>query len=74
MLDFLLSAVLVTDLDHDASQEVVSYLTTYAPEKETEHTDRQSLTAPGRLQLVSKIRVVRLEAELPKLYTAFTRN
>lgn len=48
-------SLLVADLDGDGSHELISYLSTFS--------DGQS---PGNLQ--SHIRVIRLEAELPKLY------
>ena len=58
--------MIIADLDGDGSKELVSYLTTY----ETE--DDGKPPGSGRLILVSKVRVVRLEAELPKLYEAVT--
>lgn len=58
-LFFQEQSLIIADLDGDGSKELVSYLTTYDTEDD-------------RLMLVSKVRVVRLEAELPKLYEAVT--
>ncbi|KAK3912913.1 Protein FAM234A [Frankliniella fusca] len=59
-------SLIIADLDGDGSKELVSYLTTY----ETEEDGKPQ--GSDRLILVSKVRVVRLEAELPKLYEAVT--
>lgn len=59
-------SLIIADLDGDGSKELVSYLTTY------ETDDDGKPPGSGRLILVSKVRVVRLEAELPKLYEAVT--
>ncbi|KAI5736174.1 hypothetical protein M8J76_000651 [Diaphorina citri] len=53
-------SLLLADLDKDGSQDLISYLVTYAgPDKSS---DIQTWS------LVSQIRVIRLEHELPKLY------
>lgn len=58
-------SVIIADLDGDGSKELVSYLTTY-------ETEDDGVPGSDRLTLLSKVRVVRLEAELPKLYEAVT--
>lgn len=65
------SAVLIADLDQDGSQELISYLTTYTnnnPEGSSVASDA------SKWHLQSRVRVVRLEAELPKLYEAVARQ
>lgn len=59
-------SLLMADLDGDGSKELVSYSTTYDVEEDDK--DPQSY----RLTLLSKVRVVRLEAELPQLFKAVT--
>ncbi|RZC40925.1 hypothetical protein BDFB_006034, partial [Asbolus verrucosus] len=51
------NSILVGDLDQDGSQELISYSSTYVLKE-----DQQNWS------LVSNIKVIRLEAELPKLY------
>lgn len=52
------SSLLITDLDMDGSQELVSYSSTYLKREDPK----------DYWQLVSNMKVIRLEAELPKLY------
>lgn len=52
------SSLLITDLDMDGSQELVSYSSTYIKRDDLKES----------WQLVSNMKVIRLEAELPKLY------
>lgn len=68
---FSVTAVLITDLDQDGSQELISYLTTYTtdnPEVSSHASDA------SKWHLQSRVRVVQLEAELPKLYEAVARQ
>lgn len=63
--------MLIADLDQDGSQELISFLTTYTnnnPEGSSVATDA------SKWRLQSRVRVVRLEAELPKLYEAVARQ
>lgn len=53
--------VLLADLDKDGSQDLITYLVTYVPSEKT-------ADSPTSWSLVSQIRVIRLEHELPKLY------
>ncbi|KAF5278867.1 hypothetical protein FQR65_LT03556 [Abscondita terminalis] len=52
------NSLLITDLDKDGSQELVSYSSTFVQKDEPKEN----------WQLVSNMKVIRLEAELPKLY------
>lgn len=52
------NSLLISDLDMDGSQELVSYSSTFIKRDE----------AKENWQLVSNMKVIRLEAELPKLY------
>lgn len=71
--NFLFS-VFLTDLDQDGFQELISYTTTWHNKEACDDGDRLCLEEPRKTwQLVSKIRVVRLESELPKLYDGLTR-
>lgn len=56
-------SVLIVDLDEDGSQELISYLVTFQPKGK-----------PAAWKLQSKVRLIRLEAELPKLYEAIERH
>jgi hypothetical protein len=65
------SVVLIADLDQDGSQELISYLTTYT----TDNPDGSSTASDAsKWHLQSRVRVVQLEAELPKLYEAVARQ
>ncbi|KAK4872887.1 hypothetical protein RN001_014916 [Aquatica leii] len=52
------NSLLITDLDKDGSQELVSYSSTFVQREDLKEN----------WQLVSNMKVIRLEAELPKLY------
>lgn len=67
-LNFQENSVLISDLDQDGSQELISYLSTYVNVEEY----NEGATASS-WQLQSIIKVVRLEAELPKLYEAVSK-
>ncbi|XP_054289173.1 uncharacterized protein LOC129004646 [Macrosteles quadrilineatus] len=54
-----MDSLLIVDLDEDGSQELISYLVTYVGDDK-----------PGTWRLQSRVRLIRLEAELPKLYEA----
>lgn len=63
--------MLIADLDQDGSQELISYLTTYT----TNNPEGSSVALDAsKWHLQSRVRVVRLEAELPKLYEAVARQ
>lgn len=55
-------SVLLTDLDQDGSHELISFSTTYLNYKD------RILPSKETWKLVSKVRLIRLESELPKLY------
>ncbi|XP_063221387.1 protein FAM234B [Bacillus rossius redtenbacheri] len=63
-LSFQEQSLLFGDLDQDGSQKLISYLSTYVS-----RTQNNSVV----WHLESKVRAIRLEAELPKLYEAFTK-
>ncbi|XP_067000927.2 uncharacterized protein [Anabrus simplex] len=65
-LTFQEQSLLIADLDRDGSQELISYLTTFVFNKDVDSA------AVWKLQ--SKVRVIRLESELPKLYEAVTQQ
>lgn len=54
-------SILIADLDRDDSQELISYSSTF------ECGEEGGVSVDG-CQLVSSVKVIRLEAELPKLY------
>lgn len=60
-LSFQEYSLLLADLDKDGSQDLITYLVTYVPSEKT-------ADSPTSWSLVSQIRVIRLEHELPKLY------
>ncbi|XP_071442579.1 uncharacterized protein [Hetaerina americana] len=68
-LAFQEQSLLVTDLDKDGYQELVSYLTTYVDYRKDE-SDSKRRTNSQKWYLESRVKVVLLEAELPKLYEA----
>lgn len=57
-LNYQENSVLITDLDQDGSQELVSYYSTFV-EMENE---------PNKWKLMTYVQLLRLESELPKLY------
>ncbi|XP_044736266.1 protein FAM234A [Chrysoperla carnea] len=71
-LNFQENSVLIADLDQDGSQELISYLSTYVV---VDHNDKDysETTADIKWELQSIVKVVRLEAELPKLYEAVSK-
>ncbi|XP_021937784.1 uncharacterized protein LOC110838674 isoform X3 [Zootermopsis nevadensis] len=70
-LSFQEQSLLIADLDQDGSQELISYLTTYT----TNNPEGSSVALDAsKWHLQSRVRVVRLEAELPKLYEAVARQ
>lgn len=58
-LNYQENSVLIADLDQDGSQELVTYYTTFANEGDDTKMD---------WKLVTFVQLLRLEAELPKLY------
>ncbi|KAJ9580251.1 hypothetical protein L9F63_004064 [Diploptera punctata] len=68
-LTFQEQSLLIADLDQDGSQELITYLTTFT-NSDPDDTSPNSI----KWHLQSKVRVVRLEAELPKLYDAVSRQ
>lgn len=62
---------LIVDLDQDGCQELISYLVTY---KADEENALANLSSGSHWKLQTKVRVIRLEAELPKLYEAISRQ
>lgn len=64
-------SLLLTDLDQDGFQELISYTTTYKNRNDDDGGGGE--VRPETWKLQSKIRVVRLESELPKLYDGLTR-
>lgn len=70
-LSYQKQSLLIADLDQDGSQELISYLTTYT----TDNPEGSSVASDAsKWRLQSRVRVVRLEAELPKLYEAVARQ
>ncbi|KAK7868182.1 hypothetical protein R5R35_003050 [Gryllus longicercus] len=75
-ISFQEQSMLIADLDQDGSQELISYLTTFDPQSNNwamqQHLGNSddhslfSLMSPFSLQ--SKVRVIRLETELLKLF------
>lgn len=70
-LDFQSESLLIVDLDQDGCQELISYLVTY---KADEENALANLSSGSHWKLQTKVRVIRLEAELPKLYEAISRQ
>ncbi|XP_046404510.1 uncharacterized protein LOC124169799 [Ischnura elegans] len=68
-LAFQEQSLLVADLDKDGYQELVSYLTTYVDIRKDDSDSRRRGNSP-KWFLESRVKVVLLEAELPKLYEA----
>lgn len=69
------NSLLITDLDGDGSRELVTYLSTFVCSDENIAEEYpQTLTDCNSWRLRSTIRVVRLEAELPKLYEAVSNR
>lgn len=66
---FLFSALLV-DVNGDGQQDLISYFVTYRPVNEEDH----SPDGVKNWELQSNVRVVYLEAELPKLYDAVSKH
>ncbi|KAG8234679.1 hypothetical protein J437_LFUL015157 [Ladona fulva] len=60
-------SLLVADLDKDGYQELLSYLTTYVDSRKEESELKGN---SPKWHLESRVKVVLLEAELPKLYEA----
>lgn len=58
-------SVLLVDLDEDGFQELISYMVTY---KSSEEECLFNCTSENTWKLQTKVRVIRLQAELPKLY------
>lgn len=56
-------SVLITDVDHDSYHELISYSSSFV-----NRSEHDSQPKDVRWQLQSVVQVIRLEAELPKLY------
>lgn len=69
-LSFQTQSALLVDVNGDGRQDLISYFVTYRPVNEEDH----NLERVKDWELQSKVRVVRLEAELPKLYDAVSKN
>lgn len=65
-LSFQTQSALLVDVNGDGRQDLISYFVTYKPLNEDEHNPE--LHGMKDWELQSKVRVVLLEAELPKLY------
>lgn len=61
-LNYQENSLLVADLDQDGSQELVSFYSTYT-------YSGNDTNEPSNWQLVTYLQLLRLEAELPKLYS-----
>lgn len=69
-LSFQTQSALLVDVNADGSQDLISYFVTY-------HSLGENYHKPDKIkdwELQSKVRVVRLEAELPKLYDAVSKH
>ncbi|KAL1458462.1 hypothetical protein WDU94_008614 [Cyamophila willieti] len=67
-LSFQEYSLLLADLDQDGSQDLVTYLVTYTPSPADKTSPAATNSDLQTWSLVSQIRVIRLEQELPKLY------
>lgn len=63
-LNYQENSVLIADLDKDGSQELVSYYSTYVDTEDEKN----------KWKLMTYVQLLRLEAELPKLYDADEKN
>lgn len=68
-LSFQTQSALLADVNGDGQQDLISYFVTYKPLNEEDHNPD-----PDNWELQSKVRVVRLEAELPKLYDSVSKH
>lgn len=64
-LNYQENSLLIADLDQDGSQELVSFYSTYV-------NNGNDTSNSGNWQLVTYLQLLRLEAELPKLYSTTT--
>lgn len=62
-LNYQENSLLIADLDQDGSQELVSFYSTYTYNGGNDTND------PSNWELVTYLQLLRLEAELPKLYS-----
>lgn len=72
-LSFQTQSALIADLNGDGTQELISYFVTYRASNDDPPVilDKHSV---DQWELESRVRVVRLEAELPKLYEAVSKH
>lgn len=66
-LNYQENSLLIADLDQDGSQELVSFYSTYV-------YDGNDTNESSNWQLVTYLQLLRLEAELPKLYSTSDQN
>uniref|UniRef100_A0A1B6E3T2 FAM234A/B beta-propeller domain-containing protein n=1 Tax=Clastoptera arizonana TaxID=38151 RepID=A0A1B6E3T2_9HEMI len=64
-LEFQTDSLLLVDLDRDGYQELISYIVTY---KTNEDNCSSNCTSKDKWKLQTKVRVIRLQAEILKLY------
>lgn len=68
-LNYQENSVLIADLDEDGSQELVTYYTTYVNAAAAGDAEPATTTTTmAEWRLVNYVQLLRLEAELPKLY------
>ncbi|KAK9511148.1 hypothetical protein O3M35_005764 [Rhynocoris fuscipes] len=72
-LSFQTQSALIADLNGDGTQDLISYFVTYKANNDDPLliSDKHSV---DQWELESRVRVVRLEAELPKLYEAVSKH
>lgn len=75
-LSYQENSLLISDLDGDGSQELITYLTSFmCPESAVvDEFPGDDFKCDADWKLRSTVRVVRLEAELPKLYEAVSHH
>lgn len=67
-LNYQENSLLIADLDQDGSQELLSFYSTYTHKKGNDTNDTNNW------RLVTYLQLLRLEDELPKLYSTFNQN
>ncbi|KAM8710832.1 hypothetical protein ACLKA7_017459 [Drosophila subpalustris] len=64
------NSLLIADLDMDGSQELVSYMSTFVPADELQQQQQQQ----NNWKLISYVRLLRLQSELPAYYDQEKHN
>lgn len=70
-LEYQEKSLMIADIDGDMLHELISYFSTFvAPESYTPKTDKKK--SYDNWRLVSVVKVIRLESEVPKLFISDT--